>query len=150
LTKTHDDRYKENMKDAKELAEILLASTDSEATSHPFWAICRGKGIHLMLINGIWFDRISAEDELESRRWYYGDDAFVFCFSGCVSEQYKRVRELAEKIVSADEDPIVEVLERVVFEMLRAADSIGRHDLTGADRLRYVADQAVKVLEQDF
>lgn len=133
---------------AKELAGLILASTDSEATNTPFWGICLGNG-NPTLLKGIWFDRISAEEELEAGRHNYGKHAYVYCFSGHASKQYQRVRELAEKINSNAEDPIKDVLTKAIYNMVVMADNIRRYDQAGADRLLYIADQCAKVMDEN-
>lgn len=134
---------------ARELAGIILASTDSESTNNPFWGICVGTTYHPTLLNGIWFDRISAEEELEAGRYKYGRHAYVYCFSGFASKQYQRVRQLAEKINSVEKEPVVDALETAIFNMCLAASEIRRYDAAMADRLLYIADRCAKVLDNE-
>jgi hypothetical protein len=74
----------------------MLRRVDNECTSYPYWLIVKngGGGRHVLLA-GVWFDRDSAEAELESRRYHYGEKAFVFCFSGNASEHMQKLYSAA-------------------------------------------------------
>lgn len=90
------------------IAKQLAASTDSdhnEATSYPFWAIvtkagAAGRG-HYVLHAGIWFSRTTAENHLKAKAYNYPKTAFVYCFSGHESSDYRALltvaREAAEE-----------------------------------------------------
>lgn len=88
-------------------ATILRAyGEENDMTSFPWWAICEhemaddGDGPHktgrVILVRGIWFSREAAANHLERKRYNYGPDAFVYCFSGCDSHQYRELNEMAQ------------------------------------------------------
>lgn len=76
----------------------LELSEENEGTSAPWWAIIiprqnfsKGdQGIHNIagMIVGPFFSRASAQNRLDGRRYEYGQNARVFCFSGYWSERY--------------------------------------------------------------
>lgn len=132
---------------AKELAGLILASTDSEATNTPFWGICVGNG-NPTLLSGIWFDRISAEDELETNRHRYGEYAYVYCFSGWASKQYQRVRELAREINSG-KSPVENALSNAIFDMCLVASEVRRHDEFLANKLISLASSYLQVMDEN-
>lgn len=85
-------------------AKQLAANTDdhNEATSFPFWAIVRKAGFgHHVLLAGIWFSRETATNHLKARAYNYPPSAFVYCFSGHESGDYRSLltaaREAAEE-----------------------------------------------------
>lgn len=83
-------------------AQIILSHNgDTDYTSYPFWAIVRDteKG-HRIFLDGIWFNRPDAEQELERKRSErYGPEAYVYCFSGCCSEHLKEMYRNAKSDV---------------------------------------------------
>lgn len=64
---------------------IDLDVENNDGTSYPIWAIVDRQKRPLALP---FFNRLSAENHLEGRRYEYGDRASVYCFSGSSSKEY--------------------------------------------------------------
>lgn len=79
------------------LKELLnIKNIDNEGTDSPWWGIIMPRQIMKKdgeaiahCIKGIYFSRESAQNHLDSRRYEYGKDAIVYCFSGYWSREYK-------------------------------------------------------------
>jgi hypothetical protein len=78
--------------------EVLVDVSDlNEATESPWWAIVNPSqnmradlAVAAGQITGPFFDRIEAEQYFQRRRYEYGKNAHVWCFSGYWSDEYKR------------------------------------------------------------
>ena len=88
----------EKLKAENEALKTLLNinNTDNEGTESPWWGIIMPRQIMKKdgeaiahCIKGIYFSREAAEAHLNSRRYEYGGDAIVYCFSGDWSREYK-------------------------------------------------------------
>ena len=80
------------------LSEIILEHGDqNDATTFPFWGIAIKAGFHgyVMISNGFWFSRKSAQDHLEAKRHRYPKTAVVYCFSGHDSWHVKELYAMA-------------------------------------------------------
>ena len=91
---------------------VNIPFNDNEGTESPWWAIVMPRQIMsknaeqiAQCIVGVFFSRESAENHLNSRRYEYGNDAIVYCFSGYWSRQYKqavRSANTSKKLNDAD------------------------------------------------
>lgn len=73
--------------------DVLFAYGDNECTAAPWWAIVSNSMRGHVLHAGPWFSRQTAQSHLEGHRHRYPTKAFVFCFSGQMSEHYQALRE---------------------------------------------------------
>lgn len=81
---------------------ILFASTDNEATSHPWWAIVRnGSFGRMVVLAGPFFSRESATAMLVARRYDWGEKAYVFCYSAYYAPDYKELREALKPAIAS-------------------------------------------------
>lgn len=63
---------------------------DNEATAYPWWAIVQPEKKGTAAIGaGPFFSRKSAQDYLEGHRYRYSKKAYVYCFSGNQSPEYR-------------------------------------------------------------
>jgi hypothetical protein len=85
----------------------LEISDDNESTSYPWWVILRpvwatrkrlSSADVSNAVEGPFFSREEAQVELDSRRYYYGKQAVVWCLSGCNSSQYRIAIDGVEKV----------------------------------------------------
>jgi hypothetical protein len=86
---------------------LIDVSTDTEATSSPWWLIIdprqnfetSNQGAHNIsaMITGPFFSREEAEKVLKHRRHHYSKNAVVYCASGCYTEQYDKAYREAWK-----------------------------------------------------
>lgn len=85
----------------EDFAKLILSHTDNESNDRPYWFIAKRtpEGV-LMLSLGIWFNREDAEYHLEKKRYWYDDDAFVYSKSGNDSSHYKRLYDMAKKVLA--------------------------------------------------
>jgi hypothetical protein len=78
---------------------------ENEATKDPWWAIVtnspRGEVVHA----GPYFSREQAREFLENHRHRFSKSAFVFCFSGFQSPEYKSLRAALTALDSALSSP---------------------------------------------
>jgi len=74
-------------------AITLLVSEQTECTESPWWVIVGPSSLDLRRpadhITGPFFSRESAEEYLAARRYDFGRKAYVYCKTGCWSEEYK-------------------------------------------------------------
>lgn len=90
---------------AKELSDMLLAFGDeNDGTTHPWWAITRQSKIGVygeVVLAGPFFSRQQAKEQLEARRYHYGDKARTFCFTGYDSYPYRDLLDKAKETRAA-------------------------------------------------
>jgi hypothetical protein len=75
-------------------------SEENEATAYPYWMIIppgRNSKEIAMMMAGPFFSRQEAQDELDSRRYYYGKKAVVWCLSGNNSRRYRKAIDDVKK-----------------------------------------------------
>lgn len=88
------------------IVEIILShGENNDATDFPYWGICvnemfdGGDGpsatCRVILVQGIWFSRDAAERHRIARIYEYGDESFVYCFSGYHSTHLRQIYEAA-------------------------------------------------------
>lgn len=76
----------------------VSASPDNEGTAFPWWAICvylEGFPGQPVVKAGPFFSRGSAEDRRQARLYHYGEQSFVYCFSGHESREFKELYQAA-------------------------------------------------------
>lgn len=101
-------RVAETMKreELKALSDLVLShGAENDATMWPWWAICENemhdggdgptKTGRMILVQGFWFNRKDAEQHRKNRLYEYGDQSFVYCFSGYHSNHVRELYELA-------------------------------------------------------
>lgn len=81
------------------LTDSLGLDGDSrEYTMLPYWGIVRDfKHERREMIAGIWFDRKEAERVLNDHRHQFGEDAYVYCFSGYASAHMAKLYAIARE-----------------------------------------------------
>jgi hypothetical protein len=83
------------------LMEACSNPEKNEATSYPFWCIVTKAGAagggRYVLQAGPWFSREKAQDEITSHSYRYPKSAFVYCFSGHMSSDYKALCDAARE-----------------------------------------------------
>lgn len=86
----------EAKRDGEQVKAILFAYGEAnEATQHPYWLVLRNGVLRACdaVLAGPFFSREAAANHMMSRRYEYGDKAYVYCFSGHWSRQYKDLRD---------------------------------------------------------
>lgn len=79
------------------LSALANGETPNDGSAYPFWGIVEKAGLgRLAFLCGPFFSRKAAEDRLESRRYYYGDKALVWCFSGHDCRDYRELLDAAK------------------------------------------------------
>lgn len=87
---------------AVEMARIVMASPDNEATAYPWWAIVQRAGFgRFATLAGPFFSRDSAERQRQARIYEYGQKSLVYCFSGHESRDYRELRKAARAALEA-------------------------------------------------
>lgn len=83
---------------------LNVPKVDCDGTNAPWWAIIMPRQIMSKdpqeianCIVGVFFSRESAQNHLDSRRYEYGSNAVVYCFSGYWSHEYKEAVKNAKK-----------------------------------------------------
>ena len=79
----------------KEFAALVIKSEDTEMTNCPYWAIVTGAGGSRNLVQGIWFSRETAELALKNQAHNLPEKAYVYCYSGGNSNDYKSLYRAA-------------------------------------------------------
>lgn len=78
---------------------LLFGYSDNEATAHPWWAVVRrGTAGRKVVLAGPFFSRERAEANRTARLYEYGPGAYVYCFSGHISQHYVELREIAMEV----------------------------------------------------
>lgn len=91
-------RIAELEKDAERLRSVLFAYGEAnEATQHPYWLVLRNGVLRACdaVLAGPFFSRDAAVNHMNARSYEYGKKAYVYCFSGHWSRQYKDLRDAA-------------------------------------------------------
>lgn len=103
------EERRNELKSLKQENEILrgilnIPKFDCGGTESPWWAIIMPRQIMAKdpqeiahCIVGVFFSRESAQNHLDSRRYEYGSNAVVYCFSGYWSHEYKEGVRNAKK-----------------------------------------------------
>ena len=65
---------------------------NTESTDYPVWFIVTGAS-RPVVYAGPWFSRAAAERHLEATRHNYPRGAYVYCASGHMSDDYRRLCE---------------------------------------------------------
>lgn len=91
----------------------MKISDKNESTSHPFWIIIDprqnfhtgNQGLHNIagMITGVWFSREAAEEHLKAHRYNFGENARVYCHSGCYSQDWVELSKELKKAEVASE-----------------------------------------------
>jgi hypothetical protein len=90
----------------RELAAIFLGFTSNDGTSDPWWAIVtKTKRVQYIVHAGPFFSRQSARRELDGRRYYYGDKAFVYCFSAHANRDWHKAMDMLKPWKESDATP---------------------------------------------
>jgi hypothetical protein len=79
------------------LLKLATGETENDGSAYPLWAIVEKAGFGRMAwLMGPFFSRKAAETLLESRRYHYGEKAFVWCFSGHDCRDYRDLLDAAK------------------------------------------------------
>lgn len=85
---------------------VLSHGEENDGTAYPFWAIVTKAGLGGHVFHaGPWFSRASADLHLTNKKHRYPKTAFVYCFSGHMSWDYRNLMDEAK----ADLKPATEV-----------------------------------------
>lgn len=117
------------MKRLREIVDLVLSRTNSEATAYPFWYVAEkaGLGKLRMVSRGIWFSREAAEEHLRAKSYRYGKKAFVYCDSAHDSwGGLRKLYDLVEESKRAENNSVPEhQLEGYQHFLGRIADAAG-------------------------
>jgi hypothetical protein len=93
-------RVEELEREREQARAVLFAYGEAnEMTAHPYWLILHNGNLRAdaSVLAGPFFSRQAAAQHLSARRYEYGDKAYVFCFSGHKSHEYKALRDLLKE-----------------------------------------------------
>lgn len=124
-----------NHKEKLDALASVVSHTDNEATSYPWWAIVtNGLRGWLCVHAGPWFSREAATEYLNAKAYNFPKSAYVFCFSGHESADYRRLVDAArpepaepERWAASDNDEEFWVVEPE--QSVAIAEAIDYHNM---------------------
>ncbi len=92
-------RLRQELEQARGMVARVAASENNEATMYPYWGVVKNSPSgHPVMLAGVFFSRENAQVHLEARRYGYGKKAYVYCFSGHHSLEYRQLYDASKAL----------------------------------------------------